>query len=132
MTQAVMLHAPALCRVGSLTRPELFLFAGRPVDLKACVPTWGNGRKYGAPDRGPEHKKGADQSGRAWAKGKWGIAWETAYVLRNTCVPVITAIGTMALWELVGIREAGTGISGIIVVQHFVGGLPLRTREETG
>lgn len=48
-----MLHAPALCRVGSLTRPDLFLFAGRPVDLKACVPTWGNGRKYGAPGRGP-------------------------------------------------------------------------------
>lgn len=104
--------------------------AERPVDLKACVPTWGNGRKYGAPDRGPEHKKGADQSGRAWAKGKWGIAWETASVLRNTYVPVITAIGTMALWELVGIREAGTGISGIIVVQHFVGGLPVRTMEE--
>lgn len=54
MTQAVMLHAPAFCRVGSLTRPDLFLFAGRPVDLKACVPTWGNGRKYGAPGRGPE------------------------------------------------------------------------------
>ena len=52
--------------------------------------------------------------------------------MRNTCLLVITAIGTMALWERVGIREAGTGISGIIVVQHFVGGLPLRTREETG
>ena len=76
MTQAVMLHAPAFCRVGSLSRPDLFLFAGRPVDLKACVPAWGNGRKYGAPGRGPENKKAPPIPGGAWPASILSTSYE--------------------------------------------------------
>lgn len=50
--------------------------------------------------------------------------------MRRTFAPVITVIGMMVPWERVGIQEAGTGISSIIVVQHFVGDLLLRIREE--
>ena len=50
--------------------------------------------------------------------------------MRRTCVLVITVIGMMVPWERVGIQEVGTGISSIIVVQHFVGDLLLRIREE--
>ena len=50
--------------------------------------------------------------------------------MRRTCVLVITVIGMMVPWERVGIQEAGTGISSIIVAQYFVGDLLLRIREE--
>ena len=44
--------APALCRVGSLTRPDLYLLSGCPGD--------------GAPGRGPEHEKAPPAPGGAW------------------------------------------------------------------
>ena len=51
MTQAIMLHAPTFCRVGSLTHPDLSLF----LLPGPCI--------CGAPGRGPERRKGAARWG---------------------------------------------------------------------